>query len=412
MNIAIAGYGLEGRANLEYFRAKYPDATFTIFDENPHVLDNYSVNEEVLFVGGEGAFDKIQGFDMVVRTAGLLPNKIAQTDKHWSSTREFFAECPVPIIGVTGTKGKGTTCTMTRDILRADGRKVYLVGNIGVPALEVLPRINPNDAVVYELSSFQLCDLDTSPHTAVVVRIEAEHVDIHGDFASYINAKSNITKHQTSDDTVIYYEKNKYSQQIADLSPGHKIPYPDDIEFNEKILKVPGVHYVENAKAAIAAVRDILRDKTSIEKGLSNFRAMPHRLELVRELDGVKYYDDNFSTGFPSLEVAVKALAQNDIVLIAGGKDRGLNNYGDIAQAINNSTVKQVFLIGETAPKIAAKLHIEHKICSTLTEAILKSHQAAKPGDVVLMSPGAASFDMFESFYDRAEQFQKEVKKL
>jgi UDP-N-acetylmuramoylalanine--D-glutamate ligase len=419
MKIAIAGFGMEGRANLEYFRAKFPDADFTIFDENANLREKLSDEnadfdvDSANFVLGKDAFSRIHDFDLVLRSPSVSPRKIPRDNaKIWSATNEFFAECPAPIIGVTGTKGKGTVCTMIRDILKADGKNVFLLGNIGIPALSELSKITADDIVIFELSSFQLWDLERSPQIAVVVRIEADHLDVHGDFSSYVNAKANIAKYQTENDKIVFYENNKYSRRIAELSPGQKIPYPSDIAFPTEILQVPGAHYIENAKAAIAATRDIIDDENSIIKGLSNFRAMPHRLEFVREINGVKYYDDNFSASFPSLDVAVKAFPNNDIILIAGGKDRGLDNYSDIANAINNSTVKQVFLIGETAPKIAENLDIEHKICSDLTEAILLAREISRTGDIVLMSPGAPSFDMFKSFYDRGEKFQELVRGL
>ncbi|MCL1877171.1 UDP-N-acetylmuramoyl-L-alanine--D-glutamate ligase [Candidatus Saccharibacteria bacterium] len=409
MKIAIVGFAREGKSNLEYFGCKFPEADFTIFDERSEIGD---VPVGVDTVLGADAFDKIQDFDLVLRSAGVAPYKIAQKTGIWSSTREFFAECPALIIGVTGTKGKGTTCTMIRDILRADGKNAFLVGNIGVPALDQLPNIKKDDIVVFELSSFQLWDLEQSPSVAAVLRIEADHLDVHGDFANYVDAKANIAKHQSANDKVVYYENNAESRQIAELSPGRKIAYPGNIEFDTSVLQVPGMHYVEDAEAAIAAVSDIIDDTDSIAKGLGAFRAMPHRLELVRELNGVKYYDDNFSASFPSLDVAVRAFPNNDIILIAGGKDRGLNNYRDIANAINNSTVKQIFLIGETAPKIAEDLYIEHKICSELAEAVINAHAISRSGDIVLMSPGAPSFDMFESFEDRGKKFQELVRSL
>jgi UDP-N-acetylmuramoylalanine--D-glutamate ligase len=409
MKIAIAGFGVEGRESYEYFRRRPDVEQIVIFDERESLGDAPIDVETIL---GTDAFAQIPADFTVVRTAGLSPHKITSGGQIWSATNEFFARCPAPIIGVTGTKGKGTTATMIRDILQADGQTVYLIGNIGVPALEKLPYIRAGDAVVFELSSFQLWDLQISPHIAVVLRIEIEHLDIHEDMADYLRAKSNITRHQTSDDTVVYYENSQWSRDVANFSAGSKVPYPDSIKFDESVLHVPGAHYVENAKAAIAATRASLHDPASIERGLSGFRAMPHRLELIREIDGVKYYDDNFSTGFPSLDVAVKAFPNNPIILIAGGQDRGLDNFADIAHSIDNSTVKQVLLIGETAPKIAMNLTTEHKICSNITEVIKAAQRLAKPGDMVIMSPGAPSFDMFANFYERGATFQAEVKKL
>ncbi|MDR0957216.1 MAG: UDP-N-acetylmuramoyl-L-alanine--D-glutamate ligase [Candidatus Nomurabacteria bacterium] len=409
MKIAIVGFGLEGKSNFAYFSKKFPDADWTIFDERTE-LDDAPKNIKTIL--GDGAFDQIFGFDLVLRSAGIPPYKISQKENIWSSTREFFAECPAPIIGVTGTKGKGTTCTMIRNILHADGQNAFLVGNIGVPALNELKKITADDVVVFEISSFQLWDLERSPQIAVVLRIEADHLDKHGDMENYIAAKSNIASHQTPNDKIVFYEKNTASRAIAELSAGEHIPYPANIKFDTSVLCVPGAHYIEDATAAIAAVSDILTDFESIEKGLANFTAMPHRLQWVRNLRGVDFYDDNFSASYPSLDVAVKAFPDRPIVLIAGGKDRGLDNFDEIVQAIDQSTVKKVFLIGETAQKIADKLSVDYQICEDLATAVGSAVEIAQDGDVVLMSPGAPSFDMFKSFYDRGEQFQKLVEEL
>ena len=221
MKIAIAGYGLEGESNYRYFSAD-PSNDITIIDERQPI----AVPDGAKTIIGEDAFKNLKGFDLVVRTAGLAPRKIKTDGKVWSATNEFFQKCPASIIGVTGSKGKGTTASLIASILEAAGRKVWLVGNIGLPSLDILSQVSSDDLVVYELSSFQLWDLKRSPHTAVVLFIEQEHLDVHFDMQDYVNAKSNIARHQTNQDYLVYNGANQYSASIADTSEATKAAYP------------------------------------------------------------------------------------------------------------------------------------------------------------------------------------------
>ncbi|MCL2038128.1 UDP-N-acetylmuramoyl-L-alanine--D-glutamate ligase [Candidatus Saccharibacteria bacterium] len=421
MKIAIAGFGLEGKSNLKYFRHKFPKAEFVVFDEREK-LEDVPVGVETVL--GEDAFAQINGFDLVLRTAGLVLRKIPSDNKKiWSATNEFFAECPAQIIGVTGTKGKGTTSTMITEILRAHiadfGPRVHIVGNIGTPALEMLSDIHEGDYVVYELSSFQLWDVEMSPQTAVVLRIEPDHLDVHEDFADYVAAKGNIARWQSVDDAVIFFDQNDYSREIAELSQGHKIPYPDGIELRENILRVQGAHNVENAKAAIAATRAAVPEisETAIEKGLHDFRGLPHRLEFVREVDGVKYYDDNYSSAPGATIAALRAFDVPEI-LILGGIDKGAN-YDKLITELHAAKIKKIILVGKVREKLAAILHdaeitadIEILNDPSMREIVAAARESANPGDVIIMSPAHASFDMFKNFTDRGQQFRAEVEKL
>lgn len=407
MKIAILGYGKEGHS---------AEAYFTKHGNEVQIFDKFT--EEEL-----GKMD-FSGFDMVLRSPSVRPR-----EGFSSMTRYFFDNCPAPIIGVTGTKGKGTTCSMITAILKELGKNVYLVGNIGKPVIDVLDDLKADDIVVFEMSSFQLWDLEKSPHVAVVLRIEADHLNVHDGFDDYVNAKGHIAEYQKQEDKLVYFKDNEWSLKIAAKSQaGEKVSYPG--EKSEKFIEaldslvVPGEHNREDAEAAIKAVAAFLNTDAetflndnfdAISKALNEFRGLPHHIEFVRNFEGADYYDDSFSASEPSLEVAVKAFHDRPVVLIAGGKDRGLD-LTPIRKAIfGPENMKKVFLMGETRFGLAEGAdESRYEIINSLEEAVNKAREEAKKwsNPVVLLSPGAASFDMFRDFYDRGDQFKALVEGL
>ena len=450
MKIIVAGYGVEGISNLIYFRRKFPNAEFMVADVRP--ADKLpAIPDGVKLATGESVFQEQLGdADLVVRTASLPPRNIKTSGKVWSATNEFFQECPAPIIGVTGTKGKGTTCSLIASILQQAGQTVHLVGNIGVPALDVLPKIKKTDIVVYELSSFQLWDLEKSPHIAVVLMIEPDHLNVHADFADYLNAKKNIRRHQYLGDVCLYHPTNKYSQEVAaapldelldkgddhsdtlDFAQRYAIPNDDQVYVkdgyfcvqNRQIcstshLRLPGAHNLENACAAMSAVTELPITVTDEQyaAGLESFTGLPHRLKFVAEKNGVKYYDDSISTTPGSAIVALKAFTEPKI-LILGGSDKGAD-YTELAQEIARQQMRAVIVNGANASEIIEILHKNKVSCqviqlemSAMSTVVEMAANQAQPGDVVILSPAAASFDMFKSYNDRGEQFVAAVEKL
>ncbi|MBQ3409895.1 UDP-N-acetylmuramoyl-L-alanine--D-glutamate ligase [Candidatus Saccharibacteria bacterium] len=410
MKIAILGYGVEGKAVEKYFSSEETTVFNDFAPEEVNTLD-------------------LKPYDLVFRSPSVHPLK-RPLKKHTSITKYFYEHCPCSIIGVTGTKGKGTTCSMITAILEAAGHTVHLVGNIGVPALEVLDSIKPDDFVVYEMSSFQLWDLEKSPHVAVVLRIEPDHLNVHDDYADYVSAKSHIAAYQTPDDFCIYYENNPDSCRIAEKSAGTKYPYPSIIShFMENVkLSVPGNHNRENAAAATIAAAvacgidpsDISQEFfTTAKSALENFKGLPHRCQYLRTLNDVDYYDDNYSSAFPATDVALAAFSDRPLVLIAGGKDKGVP-LGDLKSRIFGAkNLRKAILIGETAEALAKSENpTKYLITETLAQAVATAQEIAEnyatPENpaVVLMSPGCASFDMFKNFADRGEQYQQLVKEL
>lgn len=419
MKIALLGFGKEGQATKEYFEKL--GAEFDIFEN---------------LTPAEISGKDYSSYDIIFRSPSIPP--LPGYPQLTSLTRYFFDHCPCPIIGVTATKGKGTTCSFIKSLLDAHGLDAYLVGNIGTPAIKALDSLTPNSVVVYEMSSFQLWDLEKSPHIAVIGQIEPDHLNVHRDYADYLAAKGNICRHQSPTDYVIYYQNNPESVKIAGLSPAQPVPYPftvpDDILSS---IQLPGQHNQENAIAAIAAVASynnispdeyLHRYSNEIRQGLSTFHGLPHRLEYVRTVNGVKYYDDNFSTNPSSTRVAINAFLGTPTVIIVGGRDKTNNaDLPEIHQILQAQNLQKIILLGESGHALAEKyqdprftvvesLKDAVSLAKTTAEALLASTgsnpRATSRGAVVLMSPSAASFDMFDNVYDRGEKFQALVNAL
>lgn len=405
MKVVIAGFGAEGRSSLAYWLQRGNEVT--IADERLELTD---VPDGIPMILGPGAFSRLDDFDIVIRAPSVRPNKITTRGKIWSATNEFFAQCAeknVPIIGVTGTKGKGTTCSLIASILRAAGKTVHVVGNIGTPALDILPQITADDIVVYELSSFQLWDIEYSPHVAVVLMIESDHLDVHANFDEYVEAKSRIVRYQTTDDIVVYDKDNALSRRIADESAASLvIEYPHETTLLDA-LQLPGVHNRDNACAAIAAVSPWMTDPEMIRRGLAGFTGLPHRLKFVTEAEGVRYYDDSISTTIGSARAAVESFPDTRVVLLLGGSDKG----ADYDELISYLRTRDVFVVamGGTGEHIA-ELCAQHGVAyqrttGAMPDVVAIAHREAHAGDVVVLSPASASFDQYKNYTDRGDQF-------
>jgi UDP-N-acetylmuramoylalanine--D-glutamate ligase len=424
MKIAIAGYGIEGEASYRYWNR--PGNEITIVDQTRPE----TVPEGVSLIIGEDAFHNLNGFDLVIRTPGLSPYKIMTNGKVWSVTSEFLNRSPAPVIGVTGSKGKGTTASLIAGILQSAGKTVWLVGNIGLPALDVLSKVSPDDVIVYELSSFQLWDVESSPHVAVVLFIEQEHLDVHRDMDDYVDAKAHITRFQNEHDILVYNAENRYSTQIAEESKAQKIAYPsqqaahiegEDFYYGEqKIcsvneLQIVGKHNQANACAAIDAIWGMTQDTEAITEGLRGFKGLPHRLKFVREVADVSYYDDSIATTPTSAIAALRSFEEPKIIIL-GGSSKG-SNFSELASELNDHEVHAI-LIGDEAHVIAAACDqvgfTDYEILSepTMQKVVDRASDLAEPGSVVLLSPASASFGLFKNYADRGEQFVEAVNSL
>jgi UDP-N-acetylmuramoylalanine--D-glutamate ligase len=427
MNIAILGYGIEGESVYNYYRAKFPDAKITAYDNNDRPKNQ--LPPDVEFVGGVKDFKGITA-DLAIKTPAIAPWLVDVTGEVTTATREFMKQCPAPIIGVTGTKGKGTTSSLIKSILDVSGKKTWLVGNIGIGALDVLDQISPDDIVIYELSSFQLWDIDVSPHIAVVLFIEKEHLDVHASMEDYISAKSNIAAFQQENDLVIYDQTNAYSEKITTNSTARKIGYPDVLTAHVKddsfyygkqkicstdVLRIRGHHNQMNACAAIDAAWEYTNDLHAVEKGLSSFVGLTHRLQFVGEVNNVSYYDDSIATT-PTAAIAALRSFDGSKVIILGGSSKG-SDFGELGTELTKHEVKAI-LIGDEAANIAASCdqagfkNYEIIKDTTMDIIVKRVSEIAKSGSTVLLSPASASFGLFKNYADRGDQFSRAVSEL
>lgn len=445
MKIAILGYGTEGQAALEYWGAAEKANQITVCDQQ-----NVTVPDDVNVQSGADYLKQLDQFDLLVRSPGLYPGDIIQANpdspdilnKVTSVTNEFFRVCPTKnIIGITGTKGKGTTSTLVAELLRAAGKTVHLGGNIGVAPLTMLQAgITADSWVVLELSSFQLIDLQTSPKIGTCLMVVPEHLNWHHDMDEYLAAKQQLFAHQTTDDLVIFNRTNANSRKVVSISPAHarsyEVPalgmapqqttgayvkdttiYMDGTPVCEIAdVALLGRHNLENACAAIATVWDLVEHNTElITSVLRTFKGLEHRLEFVRELDGVRYYDDSFGTTPETASVAVQAFSQPKVIIL-GGSDKQVS-FDDLARVVASQQVRSVVLIGETAPQIEQALRqagFSGIVAggTDMTTIVATAQSQAKPGDVVLLSTGCASFGLFKDYKDRGQQFKTAVTAL
>ncbi|MEO6761798.1 MAG: UDP-N-acetylmuramoyl-L-alanine--D-glutamate ligase [Candidatus Saccharimonadales bacterium] len=439
MKVAILGFSIEGHASYDYFRARGDE--LTICDQNTEVEIPGDATSQL----GDDYLNNLDRFDLLIRTPGLRPDTILATnpnvaDKITTQIDQFLIDSPTKnIIGVTGTKGKGTTSTLITMMLEATGQKVSLGGNIGIPPLTFIDKLTPESWVVLELSSFQLIDLKHSPHIAVCLMVVPEHLNWHKDLNEYIAAKQQLFAHQAESDLAIYFSDNNTSKHIARAGAGQKMSYysePGAVILGEDLImdqyticktneiKLLGEHNWQNICAAVTVVWSIFSPEGDepaealvgiLRSVITGFSGLEHRLELVRELEEVSYYDDSFGTTPDTAIVAIKAFKQPKVIIL-GGSDKGAN-FDGLATAVKENNVRQVIIIGQMGPAIIEALSKAGYKDITLggnsmAEIIDIARAAAQPGDVVLLSPACASFDMFKDYKDRGQQFKNTVTAL
>ncbi len=447
--IAIIGLGVSNIPLLSYLHDL--GAKITVFDNR--TIDNIDknimdiiTNNNIEFSFGKNNLSKLNGFDIIFRSPTCREDwpelvKEAKRGAIITSEIEMLMElCPGTIIGVTGSDGKTTTTSLIYEIVKKQGFNCYLGGNIGIPLFTKIQEMKPNDMVILELSSFQLMNIHTSPNIAVITNISPNHLDFHKSYEEYIEAKKNIFKYQNEDGILVLNYDNEITRECAKEAKGKVIFFSrenkldngvildDDIIkvcdnklrkhiLNTKDLLLRGKHNYENVCTAIAATLEIASTEKQIE-AVTQFKGVKHRLEFVKEINGVKWYNDSIGTS-PTRTIAGLKSFNEKIVLIAGGYDKHLD-YTPIAKPILDN-VSVLILMGQTSKKIKESVENEMKVeqkrieiyeCDTLQETVNTAKKVAKKGEVVLFSPASASFDMYKNFEERGDKFKSIVNSL
>lgn len=387
---------------------------------------------------GDGYLDGVEA-NVLFRTPGMHPGNPAiqalrdRGAKVTSEMEVFFEVCPCTLIAVTGSDGKTTTTTLVSEMLKASGKTVWLGGNIGTPLLPLCRQMKKEDFAVVELSSFQLMDMERSPQRALITNLAPNHLDIHKDMQEYVDAKKNIFRFQSADGMLVLnadnaitagFRGNGETRFFSRRERTNCVWEENGVIYRrgEKLLEsreilIPGTHNIENYLAAIALVEGLATDD-AVRQVARNFGGVEHRIELVREKDGVRFYNDSIASS-PSRTIAGLRSFPEKVILIAGGYDKHIP-YDVLGPEICRH-VKKLYLGGATGPKIRAAVEAapEYKPgfpeitdCRDFTEAVYAAAAGAKAGDVVLMSPASAAFDQFKNFMVRGEYFKKLVKEL
>ena len=423
--IAILGFGLEANDLLNWLKHNSKNCSITIFDKNLKKDLTLPSGDYQYSLGPNYLKKDLTSFDLIFRSPGFyrLYPKLLQAEKAGaeilSATKLFFKLSKAKIIGVTGTKGKGTTISLIHQILKADHQQSYLAGNIGKPMLKLLPKLKPTDWVCLELSSFQLQDLTQSPHIALVLNITSEHLDVHQTTQEYRLAKSNILKFQKPTDHAVINQEYSATQKMAKLTQAQVHWFSKkNLSLDLSKVQLRGEHNLENISAAITAVKLAGVKDQSILKAVYSFKGLEHRLQLVGEINKVRLYNDSFSTTPETAIAAIKSFSEPTTIIL-GGSDKG-SDFRKLGQEIVKAKhLKTIILIGQMAPQIKSAINqaggFKGKFITNLSnmkQIVKRALQQSLPGEVVALSPACASFDMFDNYKDRGEQFKKAVNNL
>lgn len=399
------------------------------FEENPSA--QVLLEEGIKVICGSHPLELLdEDFALMVKNPGI-PYSNEMVKKALDKGIQVLTEVELayliseaPIFAITGSNGKTTTTTMIADVLNHAGQSALLSGNIGFPASEVAVDAKENDRLIMELSSFQLMGVDQfRPHIAVITNLMPTHIDYHGSFEEYVNAKWNIQNNMSDKDFLILNGDQEISYDLANKTKATilyfssqkevdgaycldgKLYFEGEYIMDADQIGVPGLHNVENALATIAVAKLANVDNDSIKETLASFGGVKHRLQYVGQVNQIKFYNDSKSTNILACQKALSSFDNSNLILIAGGLDRG-NEFDDLVPDIIG--LKKLILLGQSADKMkkaAEKAGVSYLDAKDVAEATDIAFKEAKPGDVVLLSPANASWDMYKSFETRGDEF-------
>lgn len=440
-NIVILGFGKEGKSTYTFIRKYLKDIHLTIKDKNDKIKDDELLKDDknITIITGENYLNDLDKYDLIMKTPGISFRDINISkikDKISSELEILLKYFKHNIIGITGTKGKSTTSSLMYDILKNNDKKCFLLGNIGIPIFDFIDKIDNDTTLVVEMSSHQLEFITNSPHIAIITNFYQDHLDHTNGLEDYYHAKLNITKHQSSNDTLIYYQGcSALDERIKALDLKFNIL---KVNFNNNDIKtycdgkyiyidkkpvynindtrnLIGNHNLINIMLCLTASNLLGLDLTKTVNAINNFKPLEHRLELVGTYNDVTYYNDSIATIPDATINGINALKKVN-TLIFGGLDRGID-YNDFVEYLKQAPIENLICMPTTGHKIAkelieAKANKEIYIVDTLEEAVKKAKEVTKKGMICLMSPAAASYEYFKNFEEKGNAYKKLVKEL
>jgi len=427
--ILILGFGEEGIDNYLALRKLFPKKLLSIADKlelknfDKRILGILKKDHNLKLYLGKNYLNSLKDYELIIKTPGINIRSIKPFLKKKveiiSQTDIFFKYCPGKIIGVTGTKGKGTTCSLIYEILKKAGFKAYLVGNIGQAVFQTLLRAKTDDIFIYELSCHQLQNLKKSPHIAVFLNLYPDHLDYYQNLKEYYQTKESIFKYQTKKDYLIFNPKQKILRKLIKKSKAQKIPIRD-INVKKISKDIPQNLNLLDLEASILVAKILKISEENIRQVIKSFKSLEHRLEFVGKYKGLKFYNDSFATIPEATIFAMDTLGKDVKTLILGGSKKGEIDFSNLAQEILKKKIENLILFPSTGEDIWQTIQLislaqgkklpKHFWANNMNKAVKIAYRNTPKGNICLLSPACASFSIFKNYKERGNLFKKYVK--